>query len=426
MLTAREWAETVRRGGLDVKFALLYKSGTEPEQRARWERLLREFEETFGGREGVRLLSVPGRSEVGGNHTDHNNGRVLACSVDLDIIAAAAPNDAGRVTVNSEGFPADEVALEDLSPRPEEKNRSQALVRGVLARLSALGFRVGGFDACTASDVLKGSGLSSSAAYEVMIAQIVSVLYNGGGIDPVTMAKVSQEAERDWFGKPCGLMDQTACAVGGFVAIDFRDVANPAIEKIDFDFAKTGYSLCIVDTAGNHADLTGDYAAIRNEMRAVAARLGGEVLRECDEAEFIRKIPELRRSVGDRAVLRALHFFGDNERVLLQAKALRAGDFTQFLALVNESGISSATALENNYAISAPQSQGIPLALCLASKLLRGRGACRVHGGGFAGTMQAFVPDDLLPAFRARMDAVFGDGAFHRLAVRPVGAFTVE
>lgn len=422
-MDTKELAAAVEKG--HSGFALLY-GPQETEKRERCHRAAGQFERLFGNLAGTRLLSVPGRSEVCGNHTDHNRGRVLACAVDLDIIAVAAPSGDGTVVIQSEGFEPDTVRLEELGRRTDEKGRASALIRGVCARLKELGYRVEGFRAYTTSSVLKGSGLSSSAAFEVMTANIISTLFNGGGIDPVEMAKVGQYAESVYFGKPCGLMDQTACAVGGFVAIDFRDPAAPVLDRIDFDFAGAGHALCIVDTRGDHADLSDDYAAIRAEMTAVAGGLGHGHLRACSPEAFYARIPELRAKLGDRAVLRAIHFFEDDARVPLEAAALRAGDFDAFLRLVNASGRSSYMYLQNIYSIKTPQRQGLALALALAERQLRGHGAFRVHGGGFAGTIQAFVPRELYPAFSREMDRVFGADACYSLSVRPVGAYAFD
>ncbi len=413
----------LEKGG--AGFALLY-GPQESEKRERCRRAAGQFEGLFGNLPGSRLLSVPGRSEVCGNHTDHNHGRVLACAVDLDIVAVAAPSGDDTVVIQSEGFEPDTVQLQELGRRADEKGRASALIRGVCARLKELGYRVEGFRAYTTSNVLKGSGLSSSAAFEVMTAHIINALFNGGGIAPVEMAKVGQYAESVYFGKPCGLMDQTACAVGGFVAIDFRDPAAPVLDRVDFDFAGAGHALCIVDTRGDHADLSDDYAAIRDEMTAVAEELGHGHLRACSREEFAARIPELRVKLGDRAVLRAIHFFGDDARVPLEAAALRAGDFETFLRLVNESGRSSYMYLQNIYSLKTPRRQGLALALALAEQQLQGRGAFRVHGGGFAGTIQAFVPQELYPSFSREMNRVFGADACHRLSVRPAGAYAFD
>lgn len=406
----------------DASITTLYGECNE-QLKNRYLKAIDEYVKLFGDCDEIKLLSVPGRSEVGGNHTDHNNGRVIACSVNLDIIAVAGKSNDNITRVKSEGFPMDTVDLSKLTPDCNEKGKSQGLIRGVNARLTELGYKIGGFNAYTTSNVLKGSGLSSSAAFEVMISNIISNLFNNSKIDPVVMAQVGQYAEGKFFGKPCGLMDQTACAVGGIITIDFKDNDHPIIEKLDFDFVKTGYSLCIVDTAGDHADLSDDYAAIRYEMAAVAKLLGHNVLRECDEKEFYSNLRSIRETLGDRACLRAIHYFGDNERVLKEVATLKAGDFKGFLDLIIESGRSSYMYLQNIYSLKAPANQGLGLALALSEEKLSGVGAWRVHGGGFAGTIQAFVPHDLLSSYTQMINSVFGDKACYNLLVRPVGAF---
>jgi galactokinase len=321
----------------------------------------------------------------------------------------------------------DTVNLNELVPNMEEKYQSVALIRGVCARLAELGYDIGnGFDAYTTSSVLKGSGLSSSAAFEVMVAHIISNLYNNGSIEPVVMALVSQFSEREFFGKPCGLMDQTACAVGGFVAINFASPEKPIVEKLEFDFEKTGHTLCIVDTAGNHSNLNEEYAAIQSEMKSVAKFLEKEVLNDCDESIFYTQIPEIREAVGDRAVLRAIHFFGENARVSKQAEALRCGNFERFKELVIESGRSSNMYLQNIFSVTNPAKQELSLALAVAELILAKNGAWRVHGGGFSGTIQAFVPNEKLNEFVAKMNGIFGENATYTLLVRPVGAYTIK
>lgn len=384
-----------------------------------------EFESMFG-KKPERFFSAPGRTEVGGNHTDHNNGCVLAAGVSLDVIAAVVPVDDGIIRIKSQGFPMDTVDSSDLDIKDDEDNSSAALIRGVVAGLKKRGYKVGGFSAYTTSNVLKGSGLSSSAAFEVLVGTILNGLYNDFKVSPVEIAQISQFAENIYFGKPSGLMDQMASSVGSFITIDFKDPINPIIEAIDFDFAASGHSLCIVDTKGNHADLTPEYAAIPGEMRSVAQYFGKEVLREVDRAEVIANIPELRKELGDRAVLRALHFFGDNERVAKEAAALKSHDFSRFLKFVNESGDSSYKYLQNICATGQTNEQGLALALFIANDVLRGEGACRVHGGGFAGTIQAFVPDDRLGLFRRRMENVFGKGSCYVLSIRPFGGTEVS
>ena len=371
------------------------------------------------------LFSGPGRTELGGNHTDHQHGRVLCASVDVDILACAAPNGLNVVRIQSEGYSPLEIDLGDLSPRKEEENTSAALVRGVAARLTALGHTLGGFDAYAASDVLSGSGLSSSAAYEILIGSIFSHFFCRDGVGAVELAKVGQYAENVYFGKPCGLMDQMGSAVGGAVAIDFEDPSAPLVERIDYDFGRSGHALCIVDTCSSHGDLTGDYAAITQEMGAVAAYFGKSVLRDVPEQSVRAQLPALRKKCGDRAVLRALHFYADDRRALQEAGALKTGDFTRFLSLLGESGLSSELCLQNAWSPADPRQQAVPLVLALGRELLGNTGAIRVHGGGFAGTVQAFVPNDRLPAFKTGMEALLGKGRCHVLHIRPEGGCLV-
>lgn len=418
-----EEKKAVESGGYDADFHLLY--GETVQAARRYAAACDEFAALFGADRDVRFFSAPGRTEVGGNHTDHQRGRVLAGSVNLDVIAVVAQNDEKVVRIKSAGFPMDTVVLSDLSPRKEEEGQAAGLIRGMCARMAELGHPLKGFDAYTTSNVLKGSGLSSSAAFEVLIGVIISEL--GGGVsNAVEIAQAAQYAENVYFGKPCGLMDQMASSVGGFTAIDFADPAAPVIEKVDFDFARSGHKLCIVDTGGNHADLTGDYADITAEMKAVAGLFGKQVLREVDAAAFYANIAEVKRKCGDRAVLRAAHFFADNQRAADERDALKAGNFDGFLRLINASGRSSYMYLQNVFSTSAPTEQGLSLALCLTERYLDGKGAFRVHGGGFAGTIQAFVPEAALDGYRALMDSVFGEGACHVLGIRPVGGYALR
>ena len=406
--------------------AALYKPGQLPEQQARYRALLKTFAARFPGQTTVEIFSAPGRTEVGGNHTDHNGGRVLAAAVDLDILAVAAPTAAGGLTLCSEGYPLIQIDLDGLAPVAAERGTSAALVRGVGARLKALGYRVGSFAACVTSNVLKGSGLSSSAAYEVLIATIINHLYNAGQIDPLVCAQAGQFAENEYFGKPCGLMDQAASALGGFVMIDFEDLARPAARKVDFDFTASGYSLVIVDTGGSHVDLTEDYAAVPREMQQVAHRLGGQRLCDVPAERMLEQLAALRPQVGDRALLRALHFYADDRRVVEQVAALERNDFQRFLELVIESGYSSWTLAQNCYSSHNVAEQGLSLALALSEKALKGHGAWRVHGGGFAGTIQAFVPNGQLASYVAQMHRVFGPSACYELMIRLSGATKVE
>ena len=393
--------------------------------RERAVRVVRAFEAEFGARPEAALFSGPGRTEIGGNHTDHQHGRVLCGSVDLDMLACAAPNGTDLVRIQSEGYPALEVDLRDLKVREEEKNSSPALVRGVAARLAELGCRPAGFDAYVTSTVLSGSGLSSSAAYEVLVGNILNHFFCEGALTPIQIAKIGQYAENVYFGKPCGLMDQMGSSVGGAVAIDFADPTAPVVRKVDYDFSKSGHALCIVDTGSCHADLTDDYAEITQEMGAVAAHFGKQFLRDVPEEQFRAELPSLRVRCGDRAVLRALHFYDDDRRAVEEADALEAGDFDRFLALVNASGVSSSLYLQNTWSIADPKQQAIPMALAIGRELLEGTGAIRVHGGGFAGTIQAFVPVEKLTAFKSGMEKLLGTGMCHILHIRPQGGCVI-
>ena len=370
------------------------------------------------------FISVPGRTEIGGNHTDHNQGKVLAASIHLDSLACAAPSGDERVILVSEGYPAPfEVTLDDLQPREAEKGTTASLIRGIAARLQALGHHIGGFRAYVSSEVLPGSGLSSSASIEVLIGALFNYFFNQNEIPAEELAAVGQFAENHFFGKPCGLMDQTACAVGGIIAIDFENPQEAKISRIGFDFAQTGYCVLVVDTGANHADLTADYAAVPAEMKAVAAFLGQPYLRKVRWEDLLSHIPQLRREVGDRAILRALHFLEENERVAQQIHALETGDFASFLGLVRESGSSSARWLQNSFAPHHVQEQGISLGIALSERYLKkiGEGASRVHGGGFAGTIQTFLPTDAVPGYTDLLDAAFGAGSTRVLHIRNQG-----
>ena len=428
MLTCSQLLAGLQSGAHDNALAALYALGGGSQQleeaRSRAAHVTQSFIAQFGDAPSTALFSGPGRTEIGGNHTDHQHGRVLCGSVDMDMLACAAPNGQNIVRVASEGYPALEVDLSDPDPRPEEKNTSAALVRGVAARIAQLGHGLSGFDACVTSTVLPGSGLSSSAAYETLIGNIFNHFCCGHRLDPITIAKVGQYAENVYFGKPCGLMDQMGSSVGGAVFIDFNDPASPVVEKVDYDFARSGYALCIVDTGSSHGDLTDDYAAVTREMGAAAAHFGKTVLRDVPLEDFRAAIPVLRAECGDRAVLRAMHFYNDDRRAWQEAQALKTGDFDRFLGLVNASGLSSALHLQNTWSIADPRQQAIPLALAEAERLLVS-GACRVHGGGFAGTVQAWVPEDDLERFKNGMEALFGTGKCHILHIRPQGGCVV-
>lgn len=390
-------------------------------QQERFLSLAESFEKDFNCEADVRFFSAPGRTEVGGNHTDHNNGKVLAAAINLDAIAAVQERNDGIICVNSQGYAPLTVDTSDLSVIDEEAGKSSALIRGVCARFNELGYKYGGFNASVTSCVLSGSGLSSSAAYEVLIGTILNYLYNDGKISAVEIAQISQYAENVYFKKPCGLMDQTACSVGGFVKIDFEDTSAPVIDKVDFDIAKHGYNLCIVDTGGNHADLTGDYASIRLEMNSVAEYFGKKVLRQVDEAEVFANIGDIRKKTGDRAIGRAIHFYNENKRVERLSNALAEGNFDDFKNTIIESGKSSYMYNQNCFTLSEPDEQPVALALCISEELLKGKGAYRVHGGGFAGTIQAFVPQEETENYVCAMRKVFGENSCYILKVRSHG-----
>lgn len=368
------------------------------------------------------IVSAPGRTEVGGNHTDHNKGCVVAASVNLDSVALVKVNNTKIVNFKSEGFDILPVDLSDLSVQSNEVNKTESLIRGIAARFVQLGYRIGGFDAVSNSKVLPGSGISSSASFEVLVGEIFNHLFNDGKINPIEIAQISQYAENEYFGKPCGLMDQMAISVGGFTAIDFKDPAKPIVEKVDFDFKKAGYHLVITNTKGDHADLSGEYGAVPSEMKSVARELGHEVLRECELSELVHNIKPIRDSIhNDRALLRAIHFFKENQRAVDLKKALEAKDMDHVLELIRQSGQSSYMYLQNVTVPGRVKSQNLALALALSDVYLNGEGACRVHGGGFEGTIQAFVPTHLLNGYIELMQSVFGEDATHLMAIRNVG-----
>lgn len=380
------------------------------------------FRQAFGY-PAQALFSAPGRTELGGNHTDHQRGCVLAAAVDLDILAAAAVTGSGAIRVLSQGYPMTEVSLRELTPQEGEKNTSAALIRGVAARMSELGCDLAGkgLDVYMTSTVPKGSGLSSSAAYEVLMGTMLNELLWERHCTPVELAQIGQYAENVFFGKPCGLMDQTASSVGGVVAIDFADTAHPAVERLDVDLHACGYALCILDSGAGHEDLTGEYSAITEELRAVCRVFGKEVLREVPEEAFLAELPHVRKAAGDRAVNRAFHVYGENRRVREEVQALRSGDFQRFLTLVQESGRSSAMYLQNIIPTGSTAAQELMVTIALCERMLEGRGAVRVHGGGFGGTAQAFVPLDMLDGFRDRVEASLGRGCCHVVRIRPAG-----
>lgn len=430
MLSCKTLMDQIAGGSWDKRLNHLYCcSGGEALEavRARTIEAVKRYQELFSAGDDVQvaLFSSPGRTELGGNHTDHQHGCVLAASVNMDMLSVAAPNGTNQVRIHSEGYPVLTVDLSNLSPVESEKETSASLVRGVAARMTELGQAPAGFDAYVCSSVPAGSGLSSSAAYEVLVGTIFNVLFCNQVFTPVQVAQIGQYAENVFFGKPCGLMDETASAVGGVVSIDFKDPSAPVVRKVDFDFPATGHTLCIINSGADHADLTDAYAAITNEMKSVAACFGKEVLRDVDETTFRATIPELRKALGDRAVLRAIHFFDENRRAVQEAEALEKGDFAAFLALVRASGMSSSLYLQNTFAPSDPKQQAIPMVLWAAEEVLQGTGAVRVHGGGFAGTVQAFVPNDKLPAFLNAMEQLLGKDMCHMLSIRPEGGCLV-
>lgn len=391
----------------------------------RYTNAVESFFSVYGETDDFSVFSVAGRSEICGNHTDHNHGQVVAASIDLDIIAVAKKTSGTLIRVKSEGFDEDKVDISSLEPVESEKFRSSALIRGVCDGIIKEGGKAGAFCAYTTSKILKGSGLSSSAAFEDMIGTIENHLYNGGKYDFTKISMISQYAENRFFGKPCGLMDQIACAAGGFVHIDFADPKNPVTERIEFSPEKFGYSLCIVNTGGSHADLNDDYASVPAEMKAVAHFFGKDVLCGLTKADIVSNAKALRETVGDRAILRALHFISENERVCRISEYIAKGDIKGFLSVINESGRSSATLLQNYYSTKSPSEQGIGLACAIAESVMGGGGACRVHGGGFAGTAQVFVPKDKENEFIRAMECAFGEGSVTKLMVRPMGAVKV-
>jgi len=416
--------DSLTGGALDGTLRSLYGDGFLL-QREKYLALLDRFKREFGLCDEAALFSAPGRSEIGGNHTDHQLGRVLAAAVTMDTRAAAAPRSDNAVCIRSKGYPPLRLSLDRLDPRPGETNGSTALVRGIAERLRTDGWKIGGFDACIESDVPKGSGLSSSAAFSILICTIFSGLFNEGEIPPVEQALASKYAENVHFGKPSGLMDQLASAVGGFVAIDFADPEKPEIERVECNLAANGYAVCIVNAGGSHANLTPEYAAIPAEMGEVARRFGKQFLRQVDEAEFYAALPKLRGAVPDRALLRAMHFFAENERVPKQVRALKEGDMEAFRLLMNESGRSSFEYLQN-VCPSDPNERGLALALAVSERMLKGEGAWRVHGGGFAGTIQALVPLKRVAAYSEEIERVFGAGSCYRFAVRPAGGVQLK
>ena len=417
------WKQELSDGVHAARLASLYccAPAETASEAARYAAVLDGLEKTFGFHAEAGLYSAPGRTEIGGNHTDHQHGRVLAGSVNIDMIAAAAPNDKNQLRVQSEGYDLCVIDLNDLEARKEEENTTSALLRGECAAFTQRGAKLAGLDVYISSNVPKGSGVSSSAAFEVLIGVILNDCFMTEKVSPIAIAQIGQWAENVYFGKPCGLMDQMASSVGNIITIDFASPAKPVVEPVAVDFSKAGLALCILDSGADHADLTDEYAAIPAECRAVAAVCGGEVLRDVPFETFLAKLPECRRQCGDRAVLRAFHVYADNDRVAKQVAALHDGDFGTFLCLVNESGCSSWEYLQNVIPAGYKEHQEVGVTIAAAKHLLGDKGAVRVHGGGFAGTVQAFVPVEMLDEFKAGMEAILGEGRCHVLSIRPEG-----
>ena len=417
------WKQELSDGVHAARLASLYccSPAETASEAARYTAVLDGLEKTFGSHAEAGLYSAPGRTEIGGNHTDHQHGRVLAGSVNIDMIAAAAPNDKNQLRVQSEGYDLCVIDLNDLEARKEEENTTAALLRGECAAFTQRGAKLAGLDIYISSNVPKGSGVSSSAAFEVLIGVILNDCFMAEKVSPIAIAQIGQWAENVYFGKPCGLMDQMASSVGNIITIDFASPAKPVVEPVAVDFSKAGLALCILDSGADHADLTDEYAAIPAECRAVAAVCGGEVLRDVPFETFLAKLPECRRQCGDRAVLRAFHVYADNDRVAKQVAALHDGDFGTFLSLVNESGCSSWEYLQNVIPAGYKEHQEVGVTIAAAKHLLGDKGAVRVHGGGFAGTVQAFVPVEMLDEFKAGMEAILGEGRCHVLSIRPEG-----
>ena len=420
-MKAHELIDALRGGALE-KYSALYENVDAA--RDRIINAINEFTSTYGSDRDIYVFSTPGRSEIIGNHTDHNHGKVMAGAINKDILSIVAKNDDGVIRFRSEGYSEDKIQLTDVGSTDKfRKFTSRALIAGMAQAFINAGHLVGGYDSYSCTEVLKGSGLSSSAAFEIMIGNILNHLYNGGKIDNKEIAKYAQFSENVYFGKPCGLMDQMACAVGGFVYIDFENNSDPVVESVSFSLADAGYSLCIVNTGGNHANLNDDYASVPAEMKAVAACFGKDTLRQLTEADILGSMAELRQRVGDRALLRAIHFMRENGRVAAARDALKNDELDSFFKIILESGRSSFMYLQNVYTNQNVSEQGLSLALALTDGALYGKdGAFRVHGGGFAGTIQAFVKKEQLPEYIALIDSVFGEGAAMPLNIRPAGA----
>ncbi len=417
-----ELIEKLNQNSFDNSIKTLYKGKDLTERKKRISEVANEFFATYGDLD-VEIFSSPGRTEISGNHTDHNNGLVLASAVDIDIVAIAAKTNDKTVRLKSGGYREETIDISSPSPEKVRKASSEAIVSGIADYFKKQGYDCGGFSAYTVSEVATGSGLSSSAAFEMLCARIFSFFYNEDRIEPIELAKAGKYAENLFFGKPCGLMDQAVCAVGGCIFIDFENSAQPIVEKLDFDIQSAGYSLCIVNTGGSHSDLTEDYASITSEMRSVSLLMGKPNLRCCDENDFLKRIPYIRNLVGDRACMRAMHYFAENRRVSAQKDAIKKGDFDRFFGLVTESGNSSFKYLQNAYSIKNVKEQGISLALAITERFAK---AVRLHGGGFAGTIQAYVENDCIDEFKTEIESVFGNGSCKLLGIRPFGTVVLS
>ena len=418
--------EEIRSDRVRNLFAELY--GTQnhviEKQQQRYERAVQAFHEFFPTRTDIKIYSAPGRTEIGGNHTDHQRGIVLAGAVNLDVIAIVSFHNEGVIRVKSEGYVLAEIQLSALNPN-EKDDGTMSLVKGVVTKFKEKNVTVEGFDMYTTSDVICGGGISSSAAFETLVGTVIDLKYNEGKSTPFEIAQYGWFAENVFFGKKCGLLDQTVSSYGGLVSIDFKDDSSPVIEKIDFDFEKYGYTLCVTDTKSSHENLTDDYVAIREEMKQVANYFDCEVLSEVNEKEFFSFVPNLRSFCSDRAIMRAMHFFAETKRAHEEAVALKNKDIDLFLRLVNESGISSGNLLQNLFSNNTPTEQAIPLAIAMSKSILGNKGAVRVHGGGFAGTIQAFVPTEMVKEYKDSIERIFGDGSCHQMKIRPVGGIEI-
>ncbi len=424
MLKTSDVIDKLLNGGYDTELKELYVTSDALPQRDRYMSVINGFRDVFGESDELALFSAPGRTEIGGNHTDHQHGCVIAGSVNLDVIAAVSLNNENVVRIKSKGYPMDEISLDDLEIHTDQYDRAIALIRGVLKKISDMGYEIKGFNAYTESNVMKGSGLSSSAAFEVLVGTIVNHLFANAEISPIEIAKIGQFAENVYYNKPSGLLDQMASSVGAVVAVDFKDNDAPVVNKVDFNLSNYDHSLCIIDSGADHADLTDEYADVTKEMRLVSDYFGKTVLRDVSKDEFMANLKDIRKKIkNDRALLRALHYFNESDRAVLETEAVKRNDFKEFCRLNRESGQSSYMYLQNVYASSMPKAQAVSLTIALCDEILGDRGSFRVHGGGFAGTVQAFVPNDMVDEFKTKIEAVLGEGMCHILSIRPVGGY---